>query len=158
MRSRHELSSAERKMMPVDRGFMKYFPDAIMLVALLSYRGNQKHAPGQPIQWVRGVSNDQGDCLGRHQLDAGTIDPDLGVDGAIEVAWRAMAQLQLLAEQKGYDGLVDWDWKAPTSQRTESEIDLRPGKVILTKGPPGDLTPTEITLARQRWGLERNDD
>ena len=91
--------SAARKAAPVDSGFLKYFPDAIMEVSRLSKSGNDKHNPGMALQWSKGKSNDHGDCLVRHQMEVGTIDPDTGFDHAVAVAWRAMAQLQILLEE-----------------------------------------------------------
>lgn len=110
-RGREELTSEERKQMPVDRGFNQYFPDAMMLVSMLSARSNEKHAPGQPIQWVKSASADHGDCLARHQLDIGEVDPEMGLDFAVHVAWRAMAQLQTMIEDEGMDYLIDWEWE-----------------------------------------------
>ena len=92
--------SAARKAAPVDSGFLKYFPDAIMEVSRLSKSGNDKHNPGLPLQWSKGKSNDHGDCLVRHQMEVGTIDTDTGFDHAVAVAWRAMAQLQILLEER----------------------------------------------------------
>ena len=118
-RTRHSLTSAERKQFPVHRGFSKYFPDAMMLVSCLSMRADQKHSPdADPTdsdrpQWVRDKSSDHGDCLERHNADVGTMDPMLGLDYYIHTAWRAMAQLQEAAEEYGYDELVDWDWTPP---------------------------------------------
>ena len=117
-RDRHELTSEERKQMPVHRGFSTYFPDAKMLVAMLSARANTKHAPGEPIQWVKGKSTDHGDCLERHQADVGHIDPEMGLDYAVHVAWRAMAQLQIMVDDHGIDALVDWNWEAPDAEST----------------------------------------
>lgn len=93
-------TSADRKEHPVYAGFVQYFPAAMFLVARLSKKGNDKHNPGQPLHHNRSKSVDHGDCLVRHQTDVGTIDPDSNMDHAVEVAWRAMAQLQELAEKQ----------------------------------------------------------
>ena len=92
--------SETRKNTPMHSGFLRYFPAAIALVSRLSKTGNDKHNPGQAIHWSRGQSADHADCLLRHQAGVGAIDPDTEFDHAVGVAWRAMAQLQLLAEQK----------------------------------------------------------
>lgn len=120
MRNRHNLTSAERKQMPIDVGCLKYFPDALMLVAMLSARANEKHAPGEPIQWVKGVSNDHGDCLVRHQSDVGIRDSEMGLDFAVHVAWRGLAQLQTLVADHGLDALIDWDHQYPAAANAQT--------------------------------------
>lgn len=91
--------SAARKAAPVYEGFMCYFPNAIAEVSRLSMAGNEKHNKGQPLHWSFNVSNDHGNCIGRHQLQAEEVDPDSGENEflhAVMVAWRAMAQLETL--------------------------------------------------------------
>jgi len=94
-------NSAERKAAPVFSGFMAYFPDAIAEVARLSKAGNDKHNPGEPMFWSREKSDDHGDCLCRHQLQWDELDVDSTGEfyHAVKVAWRAMAQLQVLLEE-----------------------------------------------------------
>lgn len=92
--------SAERKSTPIWSGVLRYFPDAIAAVARLSKAGNDKHNPGKPLHWSRGKSNDHGDCIIRHQMDPEAVDPDTGELHAVAVAWRALAQLQLLEEKR----------------------------------------------------------
>ena len=86
-----------RKNVPLFRGLLKYFPDALCAVAELSRIGNEQHNPGQPMHWARGKSTDQEDCILRHMLDIGTMDTD-GVRHSTKVAWRALALLQLEIE------------------------------------------------------------
>ncbi len=93
-------TSAERKESPTFRGVVRYFPAALELVGRLSKIGNDKHNPGEDMHHSRGKSNDHGDCILRHQVDAGSIDADSGLDHAVAVAWRALAQLQELAEKQ----------------------------------------------------------
>lgn len=95
--------SARRKRQPVFSGVMRYFPDALRAVAELSLIGNEQHNPGQPMHWAREKSSDHGDCIARHQLDAGTVDTD-GVRHSTKVAWRALAQLQLELEAAAKEG------------------------------------------------------
>ena len=76
--------SAERKKFPVYSGFMKYFPLAIAALARQSYEGNQKHNPDTEIHWDRSKSGDELDAMMRHVID----------EDWLEVAWRAMANLQ----------------------------------------------------------------
>lgn len=92
-------TSEARKGQPMHSGCLRYFPAALALVSVLSRKGNDKHNPGEPIHWSRSKSADHGDALVRHQKDVGTIDPDVDLDHAVEVAWRALAQLQELAER-----------------------------------------------------------
>lgn len=94
-----DATSAQRKMMPVISGVLDYFPDAISAVAFISYLGNNKHNPGQPLHWARGKSDDHIDCLGRHLLRRDELDADGIMEGA-EMVWRALAWLQLELEKK----------------------------------------------------------
>ena len=84
--------------MPVVSGVLDYFPDAIAAVAYVSYLGNQKHNPGEPLHWARGKSDDHIDCLGRHLLSRDGVDQD-GIMEFAEMVWRAMAALQLHIEK-----------------------------------------------------------
>lgn len=92
--------SQQRKATPIFSGVMRYFPDALAAVARLSKAGNDKHNPGQPLHWSRGKSSDHGDCIARHQIEFDKIDPESGEFHAAAVAWRALAQLQLLEENR----------------------------------------------------------
>lgn len=87
------MKAKDRKQRPVFTGVLKYFPDALMEVAFVSYMGNQQHHPDQPLHWDRNKSTDELDALMRHLLSAGTIDTD-GVRHSAKVAWRALAHLQ----------------------------------------------------------------
>ena len=86
--------SKKRKNTPIARGVLDYFPDAIAAVAQLSYDGNEKHNPGEPMHWAKDKSNDHADCIVRHLMDRGTVDPEDGHRHATKVAWRALALLQ----------------------------------------------------------------
>ncbi len=92
--------SKERKDVPVFSGCLAYFPDALAEVARLSKAGNDKHNPGQPLHWSRDKSNDHLDCIARHLLDAGVVDEEDGFYHDVKVAWRALANLQVLLESK----------------------------------------------------------
>jgi hypothetical protein len=82
-----------RKDYPLFSGVLKYFPDAILEVALCSKVGNDQHNPGEPLHWAREKSTDDADALARHLLGAGNFDDD-GVRHSAKVAWRALAVLQ----------------------------------------------------------------
>ena len=80
--------SAARKTYPLYRGLFAYFPRALAAISHLSYAGNEKHNPGEPLQWSREKSGDHLDCLLRHVLEG----------AAVEAAWRALAHLELTLE------------------------------------------------------------
>jgi hypothetical protein len=93
--------SEARKAIPLFHGLLNYFPLACAAVARLSKEGNDKHNPGQPLHWAREKSQDHADCIVRHQVDYETVDPVTGeYKDAVCVAWRALAQLQLLEEKR----------------------------------------------------------
>lgn len=87
-----QTTSEKRKEYPITSGVLDYFPDAIAAVAEVSFVGNQKHNPGQPMHHARGKSTDHADCIGRHLVERG------GFDGrcrhSASLAWRALALLQ----------------------------------------------------------------
>jgi len=88
-----DASSEHRKEVPMCEGLIDYFPDACAYVAYVSFRGNQKHNPGEPLHWARGKSMDHADCILRHLKDRGKFDPE-GIRHTGELAWRALALLQ----------------------------------------------------------------
>lgn len=87
-----DTDSATRKTMPVTAGVLDYFPDAIAEVARVSFHGNEKHNPGEPLHWARGKSMDHADCIGRHLIERGGFDGSMRHSAAL--AWRALALLQ----------------------------------------------------------------
>jgi hypothetical protein len=92
-----ETDSAKRKQYPMFSGLLAYFPDALAEVASLSWAGNEKHNPGEPLHWARSKSTDELDCLLRHLTESGTVDTD-GYLHDVKVAWRALANLQKVLE------------------------------------------------------------
>lgn len=90
---------AARKAVPLARGLLDYFPNALAAVAELSRIGNEQHNKGQEMHWAKDKSTDHADCILRHLVDRGTIDTDT-VRHSTKVAWRALALLEteLLAE------------------------------------------------------------
>lgn len=94
--------SEKRKAIPIASGVLDYFPAALAEVAKVSYAGNQKHNPGEPLHWARGKSMDQDDTILRHFLERGTIDPSDGLSHTAHLAWRVLALLQLELEAAGY--------------------------------------------------------
>lgn len=87
-----DADSATRKKFPMCAGLLDYFPDALAAVAELSYMGNEKHNPGQPLHHARSKSTDHADCILRHLVGRGGFDGDLRESAAL--AWRALALLQ----------------------------------------------------------------
>jgi hypothetical protein len=84
------------------RGLLGYFPGALFEIARHSFESNEKHNPGQPLQWARGKSSDHWDCIIRHLIDAA------GTNGVARryhlrcLAWRALALLQEDCEAEGW--------------------------------------------------------
>jgi hypothetical protein len=95
------VGSAARKDIPLARGVLDYFPAALAAVAELSRKGNEKHNPGEELHWARGKSMDHADCIVRHLLDRGTVDPEDGLSHSTKLAWRALALLQEELEAAG---------------------------------------------------------
>jgi len=89
-------------MIPVYSGVVKYFPDVLAAVAQLSFLGNEQHSPGEPLHWAKEKSRDELDAFMRHMID--DVDPnapDRDTEGALhatKMVWRAMANLQRLAD------------------------------------------------------------
>src|SRR3546814_19968180 len=83
--------SDARKEYPVYSGFLQYFPAAIAAIAHHSYKGNQKHNPGQPLHHDRAKSGDEPDALTRPLME----------DDLVGMAWRAMSMLQKHLEAPG---------------------------------------------------------
>lgn len=96
--------SAARKATPIFSGVLRYFPLALAAVARVSKIGNDKHNPGEPLHWSREKSTDHGDCIVRHQIDFDQVETDTGEYHAALVAWRALAQLELLEEGRLKNG------------------------------------------------------
>ncbi len=87
-----EDTSEMRKKYPITTGLLDYFPDSCAYVAMVSYEGNAKHNPGEPMHWARGKSTDHADCIARHLVERGGFDGKIRHSG--NLAWRAMALLQ----------------------------------------------------------------
>jgi hypothetical protein len=86
--------AAARKSIPLCRGCLDYFPDALAAIARLSLKANEKHNPGEPLHWSKSKSADHADCLVRHLIERGNTDPETGESFTVHVAWRALALLQ----------------------------------------------------------------
>jgi len=86
-----------RKALPIGTGVIDYFPLALAEVAKVSVAGNQQHNPGQPLHWAKEKSNDHADCIIRHWIDRGQVEPD-GQRASAKLAWRALANLEMEME------------------------------------------------------------
>ena len=87
-----------RKQHPVASGVLDYFPDAVVAISHISYKGNQQHNPGKPLHWDRSKSGDEADTMMRHFLQRGTMDVD-GVSHTAKMVWRGLAILQKEIEE-----------------------------------------------------------
>jgi len=96
-----------RKLYPLARGLLDYFPDALAEVAKVSWAGNEKHNPGQPMHHARGKSSDHADCIMRHLAERGNTETlvvgntSVTIRHTAELAWRALALLQEELEAAG---------------------------------------------------------
>jgi Domain of unknown function (DUF5664) len=93
--------SERRKAIPLARGLLDYFPAALAAVAEVSKAGNDKHNRGEEMRHARGKSSDHADCVLRHLMDRGGVDPEDGLRHSAKVAWRALALLQEELEAAG---------------------------------------------------------
>lgn len=95
-----EGSSEHRKAYPIAEGLLDYFPDALAEVSNVSWVGNQKHNPGEPMHHARGKSMDHANCIARHLMERGGYDTvvvdgkELRIRHTAALAWRALALLQ----------------------------------------------------------------
>ncbi len=136
--------SDERKELPIVSGVLDYFPDALLAVASLSKKGNDKHNPGEPLHWARGKSGDEADCLVRHLLERGTLDTD-GERHSTKVAWRALANLQKEIEAERGDGRISrGSWPAEPSVVSAAPV-VEPYNVSDRYDPAQQIDP------RKNW-------
>ena len=134
--------SQARKNIPVYRGFVKCFPDAMAAVAQLTAIATKQHHPDGGVYWDKSKSDDELDALCRHMLDDVMEPLSRDAEGAlhaVKIAWRGMANLQRLAdsgvnifaeEQNDYAG---YDNYIVTMDENWFPDDLKPGQVVLIK-------------------------
>lgn len=79
------------------------YADAFAAIAQVSWHGNNKHNPGQPLHHAREKSTDHEDCIVRHTVD-NMRDPG-GYDGefmhAAACVWRCLILTQIALEASG---------------------------------------------------------
>lgn len=93
-----QIPDAARKEYPITTGVLDYFPDAVTMVSHISFIGNNKHNPGQPLHWSRNKSADHEDCIARHTIQRDKVEDN--VLHAANRAWRALAELQIMLEER----------------------------------------------------------
>jgi hypothetical protein len=92
---------------PVAQGVLQYFPRALIAVSNVSGVGARKYA-WKGWESVENGFNRYSDALGRHLLaeeTEGELDSDTGCLHAAQVAWNALARLELLLKEKEKNGL-----------------------------------------------------
>lgn len=121
--------SKARKELPIGTGVLDYFPDALAAVAEVSFKGNEKHNPGEPLHWAREKSTDHPDCMIRHFLERGKLDED-GDRHSAKMAWRALAILQL--EIEAARPMTATEVQERHDAVTFRGVEIKPGAVIPT--------------------------
>lgn len=157
------FDSAGRKKVPMFSGLMAYFPDACAAVAEHSYKGNEKHNPGEPLHHSRGKSMDHTDCILRHVANYKGMDGDS--HEVIALAWRAMALAQEVLERKyGLtlpEGVTDPrafpetnSLVGPNGEQAPLEVPKSPGRTvsqtISDEGDEAHVNPPEAEQERER--------
>ena len=136
--------SAARKKIPLCSGLLDYFPDACAAVAEVSFEGNEKHNPGQPLHHARGKSMDHADCIMRHLTNRGGFDGKVRESAAL--AWRAMALLQEELE-------AEFELPLPRGARAAGVELEKPEAPVssLHKSPPPFKAPHDKT---EEWDMQ----
>jgi hypothetical protein len=98
-----------RKDLPIFRGPLMYFPDALLALAAVCQRGNDQHNPGEALHWAREKSTEQMDTALRHMMDhgLGTLRDTDGMWHLAKAAWRLLAELQLTIEKEAIPQQID---------------------------------------------------
>lgn len=153
----NDLNAADRKARPVFSGVIRYFPDALLEVARLSAIGNEQHNPGQPLHWDRSKSQDEGDALVRHQIDAGTFDTD-GVRHSAKVAWRALAQLQKELEAAAATNHYLKELVPDYTGKPMTELEAYDAYAAQGIGANGDARAATVTKTADGYAITYGDD
>ena len=132
-----------RKRFPLATGLIDYFPDALDLVAEVSFVGNEQHNHGEALHDAREKSTDDADALMRHFRQRGSLDSD-GVRHSAKVAWRALRILQKEEEAHGAPLARGAVWPRP---------DYDPDGVSFRHGL--DVHPCDLSNLRGRTAPER---
>lgn len=132
-----------RKALPIFRGPLMYFPDAIAALAAVCKAGNDQHNPGEPLHWAREKSTEQMDTALRHMIDHGlgnTKDVD-GMWHLAKAAWRLLAELQLTIERDAKAQNTALDDLRAMAVKVQAENDAKRGPVVQrdTYSVPSDV-------------------
>jgi hypothetical protein len=93
---------------PILQGVLQYFPRALSAVSWVSLVGSKKYAWKGWEQVPDGI-NRYGDALGRHILaetTEGPVDNDTQCLHAAQVAWNALARLELMLRDEESNGTL----------------------------------------------------
>ncbi len=93
------LTSEQRKQYPMSSGCVDYFPDALALISHVSWTGNEKHNPGQPLHHSRWNSTDHADCVMRHHSTRDNAENGHPLMHLGEEGWRVLAMIQEAMEK-----------------------------------------------------------
>jgi hypothetical protein len=138
--------SAARKTYPMFSGLLQYFPSALAEVARHSYRGNEKHNPGQPLHHDRAKSDDEADALVRHLVEGDYVG----------TAWRALSLLQKDLETKGAP-IAPGARNAARTEPAVSAMELA-AKDGITADGSGGLVRESMARVMERDGVIPADD
>lgn len=95
-----ELTGSFRKDRPqTESQLFDSFAESLAAVAEVSWYGNEKHNPGEPLHHARGKSADHADCALRHLVERGGFDGPLRHSACL--VWRSLAMDQLECEKRG---------------------------------------------------------
>lgn len=93
------MTPQDKKERPVLNGLLRYFPNACLEVAYVSYIANQQHNPGTEMHWDKTKSIGKGDEIVRHLMSPDKFDDD-GTRHLAKVAWRALELLERELEKE----------------------------------------------------------
>ena len=134
------LTSEQRKQYPMSGGLVDYFPDALAIISHVSWTGNEKHNPGQPLHHSRWISADHADCVMRHHSTRGNDEHGIPFMHMAEEGWRVLAMIQeAMEEYYGLD-LPRGARAEPETLVCEKEEDI-PGlteAIDIPRTPPAD--------------------
>lgn len=125
--------SQARKRQPIALGVFAYFPKTLAALAECSLIGNEKHAPGQPLQWSKDASTDDADAAARHLVDAVAYGPlvlnDDRVPHVIAATWRMLAfsERALTGDDRWWRGPHGSEFPEPA--RAKSPLETTPMNV-----------------------------
>lgn len=135
------MTYKDRKESPVLHGLLKYFPDACMYVAHVSFVANEQHNKGEPMHWAREKSIGTGDEIVRHLMDPEDFDND-GLLHLGKVGWRAMELLQRKIELLKLNNI---NYMNPEENvAVEAEVVIPTEEVVITEEVVVDAPSEEV--------------